>query len=323
MNHRPIRIRGAEYPVLERFRIGGRTYLAIEKLGSAGRQAFKVFDTSAKTLRVLHVLKNSPGVFERVRLLQRLTRGDNEILQIIECQSQDDRVWVVLPWVDGFNLRSVLTGIRERKKQRIAAPEAVRLAKGVAHALSHLHKRKQIIHGDIKPANLILTKRTSLVLIDYGNAWAIERTTSRSSGDGVSAVYAAPEFLRGESAVDFRADVFSLGVVLYEVLTGKIPYDGHGGKLGLLPSTVQSGSRLVPASEISPERVQVANRIWVKIDRLLARSLAIEASKRFETTSEWLDAWNDALAEIHQAKRKSKQTNLAVRFLDWIESRFK
>jgi len=287
MSNRSIRYRGTEHPVIERFRIGGRTYLAVARIGTSGRRAFQVFDPSAKQMRALHILPNSTGTFDRVRTLQRLTRGDNEILQILECHREGDSVSVVLPWIDGFNLRSVLRGIRDHNRQRIAAPEAIRLVKGVAHALRHLHRNKQIIHGDIKPANLILTKRTSLVLIDFGSAWTIERTTRRFEGDGVSSVYAAPEFLRGELHVNFRADCFSLGVVLYEILTDRIPYDGHGGKIGMLPDPVRSGSRLIPASKISPERDKISKRIWRPIDNLLARSLAIDADDRYETSGQW------------------------------------
>ncbi len=292
------------------------------KLGSAGRCAYQVFDTAAKTMRVLHVLPDAPGTLDRVRTLQRITRGDNEILQIIECCRNDGHVWVVLPWIDGFNLRSVLNGIRKRQQPRIAAPEAVRLMKGVAHALCHLHRHKQVIHGDVKPANLLLTKRTSLVLIDYGNAWRLERTTSRQDGDGVSQIYAAPEFIRGDRSVNFRADCFSVGVVLYEMLTDKIPYDGHGGKVGMLPDPVKSGSRLVPASEISPERNKLSKRIWRPIDELLNRSLAIDADDRFETSGQWLDGWNAAMAEIRQTKRHGGTTSLAGRVMDWIQKRF-
>lgn len=323
MPNRPIRYRGAELPVIERFRIGGRTYLAVAKIGSAGRRAFQVFDPGAKQMRALHILPDSASGFDRVRTLQRLTRGDNEILQILECHRENDAVNVVLPWIDGFNLRSVLTGIRDRNRHRIAAPEAVRLVKGVAHALRHLHRHKQIIHGDIKPANLILTQRTSLVLIDFGNAWSVERTARRGEGDGVSGAYAAPEFLQGQSHVDFRADCFSLGVVLYEMLTDKIPYDGHGGKVGMLPDSVQSGSRLVPASDISPERDKLPKRIWRPIDELLNRSLAIKPDDRFETSGQWLDGWNSAMAEISQTNQRGRTPSFVSRMMDWVQQRLK
>lgn len=307
--------------MIDRLRIGGRTYLAIARLGTSGRRAFQVFDTSAKQMRALHILPNSQGTYDRVRTLQRVTRGDNEILQIIECKRQNDAVYVVLPWIDGFNLRSVLNDIRQRKQPRIAAPEAVRLTKGVAHALRHLHHNRQIIHGDIKPANLLLTKRTSLVLIDYGNAWTIERTLQRSEGDGVSGAYTAPELLQDDRSVNFRADVFSLGVVLYELLTGKIPYEGYGGKVAMLPDSVTSGLRLVPASEISPDRNRVAKPFWKHVDELLNQSLAIDPDHRFDTSGAWLDAWSTCMSAMHHARGFHSGSSRIVRFIDWFLQR--
>lgn len=322
MNQRPIRFRGTEYPVIERIRVKGRLYLAVAKLSAAGRRAYKVFDTSAKEMRALHVLDQTKAMDERLRTLQQATRGDNGIVQILAVDRHDRKLWIVLPWIDGFNMRAVLTGIRTQGKQRIAAPEAVRLTKGVAHALRHLYVRRGVNHGDVKPANLILTKRTSLVLIDYGNAWTVERTTTRHEGDGVSGVYSAPEMHRGER-VDRRADYFSLGVVLYELLTDQIPYDGQGGKIGMLPDSVKSGLQLIPASRLSPEREKISKRIWNPIDELLIRSLAIDADERFETPSAWLDGWTEAMTAIQQTPRGSKLPPALPRWLDWIAERFK
>ncbi len=322
MSNRPVRFRGTEYPVIERFRIGRRDYLAVAKIGSVGRRAYKVYDPAARQMRALHVLSESDGTLRRVQTLQRLTSGDNEILQILDYGRAQGSIRVVVPWIDGFNLRSVLSGIRDQGRPRIATPEAVRLVKGVAHALRHLHRHRQIIHGDIKPANLILTKRTSLVLIDYGNAWTIERTTTRHAGDGLSHVYAAPEVIRGERSVNFRADCFSLGVVLYEILTGRLPYDGQGGNAGMLPVRSRSGLRLVPSSELSPERDQISRRVWRPIDALLEKSLAIDADDRFDTSAKWLDAWSAIMAEIRNIGQRPRIPNMLVRFMDWSAGRF-
>ncbi|MCA9150051.1 MAG: serine/threonine protein kinase [Planctomycetales bacterium] len=321
MNERPIRYRGTEYPVIERFRIGGRLYLAIAKIGAAGRRAYRVFDPSAKQMRALHLLPESDGTMKRVRTLQQLTRGDNEMLQIIDCQIQDGHVWVVLPWIDGFSLRVVLDDIRQRRKPRISAPEAVRLVKGVAHTLSHLHRRKEIVHADVKPANLVLTKRTSLVLIDYGSAWQVQRTMQRSEGDGVSPSYAAPELIQGRQAVNFRADIFSVGVILYELLTGQLPYDGVSGGAVTLPRDAQSRLKLVPPSRISPERDKISDRIWRPVDALLAKSLALSPDDRFETPRAWLDAWDRCMIEIRATKHKTSAPNFVVRALDWLQGR--
>ena len=320
MSDQRIQIRGTTFPVIDRFRVGGRLYLAVARIGSAGRQAYKVYDPSARTMRALHVLPYSDATIQRISTLQRLTRGDNEILQIIEYRREGEKVMVVLPWIDGFDLRKVLVGIRDHNRQRIAAPEAVRLMKGVAHTLHHLHRRKQIIHGDIKPANLVLTQRTSLVLIDYGNAWTVERTMMRGQGDGVSQIYAAPEVVRGEQRVNFRVDIFAVGVVLYELLSSTIPYDGLGGKIGDLPPSARAGLSLVPVSKISPEMGKLSKRIWRPIDELLENSLAIDPDDRFDTSSDWLEAWSTIMNELRRTKARSGNIHWATRLLNWARN---
>ncbi|HBE71972.1 MAG TPA: hypothetical protein DDW52_27855 [Planctomycetaceae bacterium] len=137
----------------------------------------------------------------------------------------------------------------------------------------------------------------------------------------MSGAYAAPELLRGDAHVSFRADCFSLGVVLYEILTGRIPYDGHGGKVGMLPNPVKSGLQLVPASTISPEREQLSKRIWRPIDELLEHSLAIDANDRFETSGQWLDAWNSAMTEIRRTAKPGTRKPLGSLIVDWIQRR--
>lgn len=308
--------------MLERYRVGGSLLLVVAKLGAAGRRVYRVFDTSANEMRVLHVMPDSPASHQKLTALQRLTRGDNEILQILTCVRQDGLLWVVLPWIEGFNLRQVLRDISDHRKPRISTPEAVRLVKGVAHTLSHLHRRKQFVHADVKPANLILTSRTSLVLIDYGSAWPMERTTTRSEGDGVSLSYAAPELLGGQVQVDFRADIFSVGVILYEMLTGELPYDGVAGRAALLPSDSQPQATLKPASQLSPERDKISQRIWRPIDALLERSLALAPSDRYATSAAWLDAWSDAIRTIRDTKGVAHHSSLVVRFIDWLQTRF-
>lgn len=321
MTERPVIYRGVQYPVLERYRVNGSSLLVVAKLGQAGRRVYRVFDTSAKEMRALHVLPDSPSAHQKITTLQRLTRGDNEILQILACIRQDEHLWVLLPWVDGFNLRQVLRDIREGIKPRVSAPEAVRLVKGVAHTLAHYHGRKQFVHADVKPANLILTNRTSLVLIDFGSAWPVERTATRSEGDGVSPSYAAPELLRGQVDVDFRADIFSVGVILYEMLTDQLPYDGVAGRAALLLSPSQERVALTPASQLSPERDKISQRIWRPIDTLLERSLALDRRGRYESPGAWLDAWSVALRAIRDTKGVDHHSSLVVRFFDWVQNR--
>ena len=83
--------------------------------------------------------------------------------------------------------------------------------------MAKVHRVNDVVHGDLKPANLLLVRgKNRLIPIDYGSAWTGGETLRRSHGDGISPVYAAPEQLRGDDAVDWRADQFAFGVILFE-----------------------------------------------------------------------------------------------------------
>ena len=98
-----------------------------------------------------------------------------------------------MTWVWGTNLRELLRSVRSGELPRPSVPEVVRLARGLAHGLSHYHRRANVVHGDVSPANLIVTSATkNLVLVDFGSAWPVEQTATKESGDGFTLPYAAP-----------------------------------------------------------------------------------------------------------------------------------
>ena len=318
-----VRIRGRHYPVIERFRIHQRTYLAIEKLSHPERQRFKVFDPHAGPgglFAVLHVLPSSRETVERIRLLQKLNAGNQELPQIRDYKKKDDGVFVVLNWVDGDNLRSRLNRIREGRNRPMGTPEVIRLVRGLAHGLAHLHRHRGIIHADVKPANLILTPNpTRLALIDYGSAWQVVRTKQRGVGDGITGSYAAPEVLRRDDYVSSRADYFSLCAVCYEMLTGTIPYDGLGGSAGLPQHRDEMESALVPPSELSPDSGRIAKSHWQRIDQLICRGLTLDADNRHRTADEWLNEWNENHSQFQQKPQRGWISRGFLRVIDWLD----
>jgi serine/threonine protein kinase len=101
---------------------------------------------------------------------------------------------VVLTWIEGIPLDKYLENIRKERRPWLDPGQAVRLIHGLANAVCQLNHGKQIAHGDIQPANIIVTSHPSrLVLIDFGSAWVVQDTAGRQEGDGVNRCYAAPE----------------------------------------------------------------------------------------------------------------------------------
>lgn len=325
VNHEPIRYRGREYRVLDRFIVGRKTYLAVANLSRGDRQRYQVFDPHAGpggAMRCLHILPISNESRHRAKLLNRLGKEDTELPQILEYHTFDSSIGIVLPWFEGSDLRKRLRDIRVGKRRPMGTPETIRLFRGLAHALSHLHRHRNMIHADVKPANLIISNDTRrLTLIDYGSAWAVEGTSRRSEGDGKSSQYSAPELLRGESFVNFRADYFSLCAVCYELLTLEVPYDGLGGNAGLPQYRLQSESTLIPPSQLSPEASRLAQSHWRRIDNLICRGLALDADDRFPQKREWLDAWDETNGHLRRKDEPGVFQRWLFGAIDWLDGR--
>lgn len=293
-----IRCRGRRYPVIDAVTVGGRTYFVVELLGRG--VARKVFDPRAGVggdFRVLHALPRSPATSQRLETLRRAAEKNLNLPTVYECRPDRGRISVLTGWVWGIPLDRYLADVRAGMQPRPSSREVVRLLRGLFHGVCHFHHDAHSVHGDIKPANVVLEPRpTKFTLIDFGSAWPVERTTRRESGDGISAPYAAPEQLQGNAPVDFRADYFALGVLGYELLTLEIPFDGVGGRAGLPKLRDAFAGKYRPPSALSADRGRIPRAAAAGLDRFIARCLALDPIARFDNRTGCLAAV-DALAQ--------------------------
>jgi serine/threonine protein kinase len=238
--------------------------------------------------------------------------------QIVQCARQGGDYFVVMTWVWGTNLRKLLGKMRSGELPRASVTETVRLARGLAHGLSHYHRRANVVHGDVSPGNLIVTSGTkNLVLVDFGSAWPVEQTAAKEIGDGITLPYAAPERIWRHASEDFRSDVFSHSVVVYELLTLEIPFDGAGGQAGGGgAATDLAGSFTPPSQLISPSQARVPHGAMKLLDDLLRVGLALDCDGRFATRRKWLGAWDELCFALQKGERLS---SFEKRFLAWLE----
>ncbi len=169
---------------------------------------------------------------------------------------------IVLEYVDGTTLRDRLdTG------PPLAPVEAIAIAQHVADALAEAHRRG-LVHRDIKPANILLASRGAVKVTDFGIAKLLDGLDLTQPGMLVgTAKYLAPEQVTGD-AVDGRCDVYALGVVLYEMLTGVAPFVGHTDAATAL-------ARLqLPAPPLRRHRTDLHHDLEVLVDRMLDRAPA-------------------------------------------------
>lgn len=184
--------------------------------------------------------------------------------------------FVVSKFVDGIDLATRL------RQSRLTLRESVDLIAASAEALHHAHKHG-LVHRDIKPANILLDKKGKSFVADFGLALREEDLGSGPRFAGTP-VYMSPEQARGEGhRVDGRSDVFSLGIVFYELLTGKRPF-----------ASKPNGSFLEQTSsyEVRPPR-QVDDTIPKELERICLKSLSKRASERYTTAG-------DMAAELRQ-----------------------
>ena len=202
------------------------------------------------------------------------------VVPIHDAGEVDGQLYIAMRYVEEGELKTLL-----QKEGRLEPQRAVAICGQVAAALDAAHARG-LVHRDVKPSNVLLDQNDHVYLADFG----LSRPTRRrrdQEGDGLSVgtpAYAAPELIEGRQS-DARTDVYSLGCVLYECLTGEPPYSGSSG-LALLWAHLQ---------EPPPKPSERDPRLPVAVDAVIADALAKDPHERPGTCGELIDAAGEAL----------------------------
>jgi eukaryotic-like serine/threonine-protein kinase len=184
------------------------------------------------------------------------------VVSVYDVGEEAGRPFIVIECVEGETLADVLA-----RRRRLPADEAVALALQACRGLEHAHAAG-LVHRDVKPQNLLLRRDGTLKIADFGIARAAEATALTQTGTVLgTAAYLAPEQAAGER-VSAAADIYSLGAVLYELVTGRPPY-----QFDSLPDLAakQSVGAITPVRELAPE---VPQRVEDAVMRCLARNPA-------------------------------------------------
>jgi TolB-like protein len=192
------------------------------------------------------------------------------------------QLWFTMPFVEGESLRD-----RLRREQQLPVEVALRVATDAARALQYAHEHG-VIHRDVKPENLLLTKDGSTLIADFGIARALSGGDDRLTETGISVgtpAYMSPEQAAGDRTLDARTDVYALGAVLYEMLAGEPPFTGPTAQAVIAKrfgGDVPSVRRVRPSA---PEG----------IERVVMKALAMVPADRFETMAQFAAALRDDL----------------------------
>lgn len=193
------------------------------------------------------------------------------IVSVYDVSHSDDVEYIVMELIDGITLKQYL-----QKKSVLDPSEVLDFTIQTAKALEHAHS-KGIIHRDIKPQNIMLLKDGMIKVADFGIA-SLENTIEENNGETVGSVhYIAPEQARGE-APDARSDIYSLGIVMYEMLTGKLPYVGN--------SDVEVAVKHMNTDPVTPR--DIVPSIPEELDRICLKAMNSNIVERYQSASEML-----------------------------------
>ena len=317
-----VRVNRRNYPIVGRLQAAGRWWPVIERHAYPGRERHIVFDRHAGPgggLRGLFILNRSHASRQRLNVLRRVATTCSDMPAILECRFERDHIVLIVTWVPGLALADYLQQVRCHAVSRPSPTESVRLVRGLAHAVSQLHRHRQVIHGDLRPDNLILkTGSSRLVMIDFGSAWTTEATARRDPGDGGVAAYLAPELQTRVGTVDGRSDQFSVSVILYELLTLQLPYGGLGGSVLNFASAETAARKLVPPGRLMSRRRQIPRSLLKDIDRLVLRGLALDPEHRFATSRDWLDHLDSLQTSIRVLALAPATPSSVTGVIEWL-----
>ncbi len=238
-------------------------YEILSILGIGGMAVvYKAFDHKLKRNVAIKVLRDDVAMDAQSRRRFRTEYqavgmlSHPNIRAVYDVVSSGDTEYIVMEYVDGINLKQYL-----KKKGAISWKETLHFSTQIAKALSHAHS-KGIIHMDIKPQNIMLPKDGTAKVADFGIAQLEEGAQEQEdSEEAVGSIhYISPEQARGE-AVDARSDIYSLGVVMYEMLTGTLPFDGDSvEEVAMKHFTVAPTAPTAINPDIPPELEEITLR---------------------------------------------------------------
>ena len=267
-------------------------YRILEALGRGGMaQVYKAYHPQLDRNVAIKILRSD--LVEQDEFLMRFRREAHavsglrhtNIVQVFDFDIQDDLYYMVMELLEGDTLRAYMNEYRVRS-QRMPLVEIVSILNDVLEGLAYAHG-EGVIHRDIKPANVMLTKKKQAVLTDFGIAQIVGSTQYTVSGALMGTLnYMAPEQgFKGQC--DSRSDIYSLGIVLYEMLVGYTPYDADT-PLAILMKHL---------NDPLPLPTQIDPTLPTALENVVLKALAKDPEDRFQTAPEMAAALQQSIAK--------------------------
>ena len=253
-------------------------YEILELIGTGGMAV--VYKARCHRLNRLVAIKILKDEFARDEEFRRRFHAEGEavaslshpnIVQVYDVSSSNDANYIVMELIDGITLKQYM-----EKKGTLNWKETLHFAIQIAKALEHAHGRS-IVHRDIKPHNVMVLKNGSVKVTDFGIARVMSKSNTLTKEALGSVHYISPEQAKG-GWVDNRSDLYSLSVVMYEMMTGRPPYDGES-PVAVAIKHINGGAPM--PSTLNPN-------IPGGLEQIIMKGMALDAKDRYSSATEML-----------------------------------
>lgn len=264
----------------------GNRYLLLEKIGGGGMAVvYKSKDTLLNRFVAIKVLRSEFSTDEEfvkrfnVEAQSVASLSHPNVVSIYDVGYQDNIHYIVMEYVDGLTLKEYID-----KNGALNWQEAIKISIQICSAIEHAHKNN-IVHRDIKPHNILMTKDGVAKVTDFGIARAVTSSTITMVGSTIGSVhYFSPEQARG-GFIDDKSDLYSLGIVMYEMVTGRVPFDGDS------PVAVA----LKHIQEIPPEPRKFVPTLPYGVNEIIMKAIQKEQSLRYQSATAMIIDLNKVL----------------------------
>ena len=280
----------------------GNRYEILELIGTGGMaNVYKAKCTLLNRNVAIKVLKeefkDDDEIKKRFNIESQAVAGlsHTNIVSVFDVGTENDLNYIVMEYVEGITLKEYL-----KESGALVWNQAVDFAIQICSALQHAH-RKGIIHRDIKPQNIMVTKDNVLKVMDFGIARAVSTYTTKIDNEAMgTAHYCSPEQAKG-SYTDERSDIYSLGVVIYEMLTGHPPFESD--------SSVSVALKQIQEKPVPP--TQIVPTIPASVETVVLKAMEKDAVNRFQAANTLLIELN-WIKQTETAPKSAKQTPVIV-----------
>ncbi len=269
-------------------------YQIIEELGEGGMgKVYKVHDTEIKEKIALKLIKPEISadkkIIERFQNELKLARkiGHKNVCRMYDLNKEEGSYYITMEYVSGEDLKSLI-----RKIGQLSAGQAIPIAKQVCEGLEEAH-RLGIVHRDLKPKNIMVDEEGNARIMDFGIARSLEAKGVTDAGVMIGTPeYMSPEQVEGKET-DQRSDIYSLGVILYEMVTGSVPFWGN------TPLSIAVKHK----TEIPREPQKLNPRLHKSLNHLILKCIEKNKEERYQDVKDILDELNQIEKEIPTSEK--------------------